>query len=172
MYNLVFILASFLLVAGWTFVYKPSWIIRFNKLAREKIFNDDLVLLGRKKWGTVCFVISLILLWLSYYGGQYTHSKFTERLISNDRLLYQSLQHLYSKQYQKSKILAERVLMSEPENAEALYQLAATQFLLNDSKSGEALWARAQKLDPNSAQALRLYDLILQLKTTSSANLK
>ena len=48
---LVFLFAFLLSATGIIFVYAPTWIVRFNKIAREKVFNDALVLLGRRKKG-------------------------------------------------------------------------------------------------------------------------
>lgn len=172
MNNLIFILALFSLLMGFLLIYMPAWLIRFNKIAREKIFNDDLILSKRRKWGTAWLLIACILLWGGYYRGQYIRTGLTEKLISTDRLLYQSLQHLYSRQYVKAKICAERVLLQEPENADALYQLAAAQFLLNDTVSGEASWTKAEKIAPHSLRAQRLSDLMARLKNSPAPNPK
>lgn len=166
---LILALAVACLSYGLVLIYRPAWVLRINKIAREKVFNDYWTLSNRKKGGIFFLTLSFIFSFLAYHEIQYSESRVSLNIISTDRLLYQSLQHLYAKQYQKSKILAERVLSREPENAEALYQLAACQICLGDAAGGDATWMKARKLCPDSAEARRLREMIVQVNPASVA---
>lgn len=172
MTNTLFTISLFLLLLGILLIYKPSWILFLNRMLREKVFNDSRILSMRRKSAAYSLVLSLIFFWAGYYSGHYTETKITAKVISVDRLLYQSLQHLHFKQYAKAKLLAERVLLDEPENAEALYHLAAAQVFLNDPKSAEITLQKVRKLDHSSPQVQYLAQYVMQAKKNLATNVR
>lgn len=135
---------------------------------REKIFSDRLVYASRQLRAAFFLTLSFLSAFWLYHRVQYVHYGLTEKLISTDRLLYQSLQHFYARQYEDSRALSAKVLERDPKNAEALYQLAAAQFMLDDVRAGEASWEQARKADPDSLQGNRLKSIILQVKHSTS----
>lgn len=145
---------------GWTLLYKPAWILYLNKIIREKLFNDGEMLLERRKKGFLFVLLAVIFLATGYDQQSYRSSRMTTRVVSTDRLLYKSLQHLYDKQYQKSRALCERVLAQDPGNVRALYHLAAAQILMGDLNQGTMLWAKAAAMHPSSSEAQSLKKLI------------
>ena len=160
---LIFFGAFGSLIAGLGFIYKPVWLVRFNKIAREKIFADNLILLERRKKGAFFVLLFFIFLYWGYYRSQYS-LRYTDQIISTNRLLYQSLQHLHSRQYAEVKRLCEKVLTREPNNAQALYQMGAVQLLLNDPVAAQRSWSKARALDPNSPNAQSLREWVARLK--------
>lgn len=166
MNHLIFVFSLCFLLVGLAFIYQPTWIIRFNKIARERIFNDAILLLERRKKGILFLLLSCVFFYWGYYRAHYAQTRLIDKIISADRLLYQAHQHLYAKQYQTAKTLCERILVREPENADALYQLGAAQFLLNDPVSGELSWAKAEKLAPNSLSGRRLKEFVARLQNS------
>lgn len=169
MTNALFLVSFCLFFIGLLFLYRPLWLLFLNQFLRERVFNDHLILSSRKKSAAFCILLSVLFFWMGYYSGHYTETKITAKMISTDRLLYQSLQHLHAKDYRKAKLLAEKVLSDEPQNAEALYHLAAAQYLLEDVQSAEKNFLKAQKLDHSSPQVQYLSQYVMQLKKNSSA---
>ncbi len=172
MNQIIFGLAVFFLLIGLVFFYRPSWLLRFNEIAKEYIFNDNLVLLERRQRGFFLLLVSFLFFYWGYHRAQYTPLPVVGRLISIDRLMYQSLHHLYAKEYQDSRTVAERVLMRDPKNAEALYILSATQFLMNDLEGGRQSWQKARELSPNSTDADHFRSLILKEKSELRSELQ
>lgn len=170
--SLIFTLGLFFLLLGLIFFYKHHWLLEVNKWVREMVFNDSLVLLDRHKKAALFLLIAGLFFYWGYHREHYTISILSDRLISTDRLLYQSLNHLYAKRYNQAKTLCERVLKREPNNAEALYRLAAAQFLMDDIRSGSTNWLKAYKLDPKSEEAARLKILIQQFRDPFAVPIK
>lgn len=162
MNQIIFGLGVFFLLFGLIFFYRPTWLLWINATAREHIFNDNLVLLERRQRGFFLLLVSFLLFYWGYHRAHYTALPMVGRFISTDRLMYQSLHHLYAKEYQDSKTVSGRVLMRDPKNAEALYLLSAAQFLMNDLEGGRQSWQKARTLSPNLASAGHFRDLILK----------
>jgi len=164
---IIFIIGLFFLLAGWAFFYEPGWIVRLNKIMRDKVFNDSYALLERKKKAVVFILISFIFFFWAYQRAQYGSGRLSEKLISNDMLLYQSLRHLESKEYGKAIALCDHVLTRNPDNAEALYQIGAARFLLNDPAAGNQYWAKAAKIEPNCPVLVHLQKMISKVNVSS-----
>ena len=168
----IFALSLSFLALGLVFIYKPAWIVRVNKILRERVFNDNRVLLERRKKGFFFLLLFFIFFYWGYYRLQYAPALISDTLISADRLLYQSLQHMHLKQYQSAKTLCERVLARDPANAEALYLLAAAQQGLGDKGGAQESWAKAEKINPNSPANQRLRAIVSQPQNSANSAAK
>ena len=164
---LLFFLATSSLILGLVFIYKPTLLIRFNKIARERFFNDNIILLERRKKGVLFILLFFIFLYWGYYRFQYVRMDLDHNLISTSRLLYQSLQHLQSRQYETAIMLCEKVLAREPDNTEALLQKGASHLLLGNPSQAQKCWAKADKIDPDSPKSERYKLLVRRLKDKS-----
>lgn len=164
-------ISLFFLILGLVFIYKPTWIVRFNKFVRERVFNDTLILLDRRKKGFFFFLMFFIFFYWGYDSFQYHPAIVSNKLISTQRLLYLSEHHLHLKEYQESRKLCEIVLEREPNNALALYQLAASQFLLNEPDPAQQSWAKAKGIDPEAPMADRLRKLVVRQKKLPSEDI-
>ncbi len=158
--KLLLVIGIFFLGLGWTLFYRPSWLLYFNKIVREKLLNDGEMLLERRKKGFLFVLLAVISLYVGYDYQSYRSPSAPVGIVSTDRLLYKSLQHLYSKQYQKSKFLCEKILVQDPGNVDALYQLGAAQILMGEVKEGSHAWRKAAHLEPQSTEAEQLIKLI------------
>jgi hypothetical protein len=156
----LFFAAVLSLFLGLVLIYQPDWILRFNRIMREKFFSDAPVLQKRRKHGLLMMVLALIFFSAWYQRGQDVPQQLRVTLISTDRMLYQSLQCLYAGQYGRSKLLAEGILAREPHNTDALYHLSAAQFLMQDIASGKKNWNKARKIDPVNESAARLKKML------------
>ena len=168
---LILFVSLLFLTVGLVFIYKPFWIIRFNKLVRERILNDNLILLERRKKGFFFLLAFFIFFYWGYTRSLYSPSVMSAKLISTQRLLYQSEQHLRLKEYQESRRLCEEVLLREPGNPEALYQLGAVQFLLNDTTAAQNSWGKAKAVDSASEWAGRMRKLVVRHKNLPSEDI-
>ena len=167
---LLFISFAFL-AAGMAFIYKPALIVRFNKFVRERILNDNLILLERRKKG---FFFLLIFLLFFYWGSSrflYHPDPLGNNLVSTPRLLYQAHHHLHLKEYEEAKKLCLEILAREPANTEALYYLGAASFLLDDPVAAQKSWSRAKALSPASDTADHLRKLVVRCKNLSSEDI-
>ena len=167
---LIFAFAILCLLIGLGFIYKPVWLVKFNKFAREKIFVDNLILLERRQKGVLFVLLFFFLAYLGYYRSLYS-IRYTDRLVSTDRLLYQSLLHLHARQYAQVKKLCEKVMKRDPSNAQALYYRAAAQDLLYEASSAERSWAQAKAIDPDSANARSIREWVIKVKGPDSPEL-
>jgi len=161
--RLVYVLAFALGTLGLVFIYKPKWLVRLNKVARDRIFNDNLILLERRKKGLLFFLIFVLLSYWGYNRMQYAKIPGGYAVISTDRLLYQSLHHLRSKHLNEAKVLCEKILAREPNNAGALYLLGATHIMRNNFKLGKILWTKGREIDPDSSEAKHLKFILSKL---------
>ena len=159
------------LALGLVFIYKPIWIVRFNRIVRERILNDNLILLERRKKGFFFFLMFFIFFYWGYDSSQYHPTVAASKFISTNRLLYQSQHHLHLREYKDSRRLCEMVLAREPNNAQALYQLAASQFLLDDPVAAQKSWTSAKAIGSNSQAADRLRKLVVRHKNLPSEDI-
>ncbi len=153
--KLIFFSFTFFLILGLFFFYRPKWIISINKFARDRIFNDNLILLERRKKGVFFLLIAALLFYWGHHRSHYVHSPMSEKIISSDRLLYQSLQHLEDMQLDEAKMLCADAVARDPRNVEALYQLAAIAYVMHDAEQAKIYWSKASALDPGSPHARR-----------------
>src|SRR5689334_8450332 len=63
---------------GWMFLFKSTLILTINRIAREMVFNDRLILLGRKKLAILFFCLSFVALHMGF-------SALTQFMASRDR---------------------------------------------------------------------------------------
>lgn len=163
---------SFLFLSiGLVLIYKPAWIIKANKIARERLFNDSLVLLDRQKKGILFLLFFLIFFYWGYQRFQSEPAAVSGKFMPSERLLYQASHQLHLKEYEESKRLCEIVVSREPGNADALYQLGAAKFLLGDPAGAKDSWKKAKTINPASERADRLRKLIVRHKNLHSEDI-
>ena len=165
---LLIFVSAVCLAVGLVFIYKPAWIVRFNKIVRDRIFNDTLILLDRRKKGFFLILMFFIFFYLGYNRIQFEPAAVSTKIFSTQRLLYESFQNLNLRHFAQSRNLCAIVVEREPNNAEAYYQLGAVQFLMDDPVSARKSWAKAKSIDPGSYQADRLKKLVVRLKNLPS----
>ncbi|OGR85541.1 MAG: hypothetical protein A2901_03360 [Elusimicrobia bacterium RIFCSPLOWO2_01_FULL_54_10] len=164
----LFLLSFLSLAAGFIFIYKPAWIVKANKIIREHVFNDTIILFDRRKKGFFFLLLFIIFFYWGYSRLQGEHGKLQDKLVSADRLLYDSFHSLENKDYAESKRLCETAISMEPQNAKAHYQLAAALYLLKDPAGAKKAWAQAVAINPASYEADRMRKLVVrQLKLPS-----
>lgn len=159
---LLFSFGLVLFLVGLAFFYSPHWILRVNRLARDWVFNDNYVVVERNKRAVLC----LLLAFFFFYWGYLRAREAWRPFVSTDRMLYQSLQDLHARNYAAAKAICQRVLARHPDNAEAMYQLSAAEYLMRNIEGGRTLWRQAVEMDPRCANAAYLRNLVLRDKSS------
>jgi tetratricopeptide (TPR) repeat protein len=156
----IFLLAigTFFLIVGVLFFYKHQWLLTLNRILRETLLNDQFVLLERRKKAFLFLLVAGLIYFLTY-------QRWGEKIFSTDRLLYQSLNYLYSGDFVKAKIFSEHALSRDSKNARALYLLAAAQLLSNEIKAGSKTWQKAAQIAPDSTDAKTLKALVKRFRS-------
>ena len=167
----LFFVSLLFLALGLVFIYWPAGIVKFNKIVRERIFNDNRVLLERRKKGFFFMLLFLIFTYWGYQNFCSAPAAIIAKLVPPERLLYLSFHHLHLKEYEASKRLCETVIKREPNNSEAYYQLAAAEFLTGNNDAASSSWKKAAAIDPNSEKADRLIKLIVRQKNLPSEDI-
>ena len=132
-------------------------------MTREWVFNDNYVVIDRNKRALFFLLLSSVFFYWGYQRGHEAMQPI-ETFVTTDQLLYQSLQYLYAKKYPAARELCQRVLDREPHNAEAMYQLGATEYLMKNIDQGRKLWKQAVQTDPHCSKAPHLKSLVLRDK--------
>lgn len=168
MNTILFILGSLSVFAGLALIYRPGWILKFNRFVRDHVVNDAALLLERRKKGVLMLLLAFLFFTWGYYRAHYSPTRVMWRFVTPHRMLYQSYHHFHAGEYGESKLLCERVLLKDPDNPEALYQLAAIHYLQNNAQAGDALMQRAEQLPVRSATVQRLRAQAIGLRTQAA----
>jgi len=170
--NILFISAFLLMALGVISIYKPRLIIRFNRIMRDKIFSDRIILFSRHKSGMITISIAFILFFTGYHRLHHARTELNSRIVSTDRLLYQSLQFIYSGEYIQAKLLAQSVLSRESGNIQAEYMLSAAEYYLQNYDEAVKILKKAQSHDSRAQYAGWYRRLISRYKTIPDLEVK
>lgn len=112
---------------GWIYLYKSNIVLNINRLAREIIFNDRLILLYRNRLAILFFCLSFITLFMAF--TTFTNTIINEQenswiIDSNKYLMYKAMQDYCSKKYNKAIEKYLILLKSEPNNIKIMKHLA------------------------------------------------
>ena len=171
MFILLTLAGIFCLSSGFVFIYKPGWIVNTNQFMREMVFNDKTVLFNRRKKGFLFMLLFILFSYWAYSRLDTERHRPFRTMVSMDRLLYESYQHLQDKEYRESKALCERAIERDRMNADAHYQLGAAHLLLNDPLAAKKEWALARSIDPDSYEAGRMRKLSVKHLNLPSENI-
>jgi tetratricopeptide (TPR) repeat protein len=145
------LLGVFFFFLGWIYLYKSNIVLMLNKIAREVLFNDRLVLLGRKKVAILFFCLSFVALYMGITSlGRWVDKREKNNWVfeSNKYLMYMAMQDYCREQYGNAIEKYEKVLKLEPDNLEVLKRLAYTYDAQGDKKKARAIWKRILRLSP------------------------
>ena len=103
------ILANFVIGAvffslGWIYFYAPNLVLYLNKIARELLFNDRLILLERRKLAILFFCLSFITLFMGFSSlTQLRIHKMEET--TKSKIIWQTL----ARKYPYDKVIREQL---------------------------------------------------------------
>jgi hypothetical protein len=124
------------LLLGWVYLYRPKLVSRINSFACEKLFNDRVILLYRKKVSIVFFCLALVTLFMGISSmGGWAENAGTAFLMNKESYkLYKATQDYHAGRYTEAITACNELLMGDPKNNLAIHQRAvAYKALKNES---------------------------------------
>lgn len=140
---------------GWVYLYKSNILLNLNRIAREVVFNDRLILLERKRLAIVFFCLSFVALYMGF-------SSLTGWLISKDRnswtsenkqyLMYMAMQDYCTERYAAAIDKYQRILKADPNNPEVMKRMAYTYGAWGEKKKARVIWHKLLRVNPNDQE--------------------
>jgi len=161
------ILGILLLALGWVYFFKSNLVLTLNRIARETLFNDRIILLERKKLAILLFCLSFVTLYMGFsslinlLGSQGKSSWLME---TSSYMMYMAMQDYCSEKYSNAIQKYEQVLKSDPNNMAALKQLSYTYEASGDTAKARVIWQKILALNPKNKE------MIEKLKIKTNGN--
>ena len=149
------VLGILFLALGWVYFFKPNLVFTINKVARETIFNDRIILLERKKLAILFFCLSFVALYMGFsalttqLGSRGKNSWLME---TSSYMMYMAMQDYCREKYDNAIQKYNLVLNSDPNNIAALRHLSYTYEAIGDSAKARVIWQRILALDPKNSE--------------------
>lgn len=160
------------LITGWVFLYKPNLLQYLNQQAREHVFNDRILLLHRKKLAVVFFCLSVLALYMgltSYIKSGFMQGKDTWVVDQNKFTMYLAMQDYCCGRYDESVAKSLNVLGSDPQNIDALENLALSYKALGNTEKAKSAMFRLFKLRPDNK---KIFEELKKLEETKESRKK
>jgi tetratricopeptide (TPR) repeat protein len=142
---------------GLCYLYYPSLVIKINKWAKDKLFNDEFILMYRKKVGIICIVVSLLIFYFGVFIPKLSLS-FRQQNIRDD--LYHAWCYYYQKNYDKAENLCREILFVQPDNPIVKEQLALIYFAKGDYRKSIYYCKRVLEENPNNKRIEKIFNSI------------
>ncbi|MFC1500833.1 tetratricopeptide repeat protein [Elusimicrobiota bacterium] len=150
-----FTIGIFLFILGLIFLYKSNVILNLNRIARELIFNDRIILLKRKKLAIWMFCLSFVALYMgfsSYAGMVISKNEKDLNLKSADFLMYTAMQDFCVGNYDMALQKYRDVLKLKVNNIEVLKRIAYTYAAAGDNKKALDIWNKLIQIEPDDQE--------------------
>ncbi|MFH0807214.1 MAG: tetratricopeptide repeat protein [Elusimicrobiota bacterium] len=150
-------------ILGWIYLYKSNLVITLNRIARDVLFNDRLILLERKKLAVVFFCLSFIALYMgltSLASIAGTSEKSSWMMEPHGYLMYMAMQDYYRQRYASAIDKYQRVLKEDPDHFEALKRITYAYIAAGEKKRARASFKRLIRInpkDPEVAEKIRTH---------------
>ncbi len=149
------ILGALFLALGWVYFFKPNLVFTINKVARDTLFNDRIILLERKKLAILFFCMSFVALYMGFsaltnmLGSQGKKSWLME---TSSYMMYMAMQDYCTEKYDNAIQKYNQVLKADPNNVAALKHLSYTYEAIGDSAKARVIWQKILALEPNNSE--------------------
>ena len=140
--------ALLLFVAGWCYLYKPAWVIRFHAWCRDSLLNDSTVLLSRRKIGLGSIVLSSLLF---YSGFSSPHSSLKVGPRIERKMFEEARQAFLEKRYNGAIKRCQVLIRERPNHVDAWQLLGSCWLALGKKAEARIAWQRARAIDPMNA---------------------
>jgi tetratricopeptide (TPR) repeat protein len=140
---------------GLIYLYKSDLVLSLNRIAREIIFSDRIILLKRKKLAILFFCLSFIALYMGFTSLANVLVDENEKRLSGlrvDHLMYTAMQDFCIGKFEKALEKYKTVLKTDPGNIEALKRIAYTYLAAGDKTKANQTWQRLSRLVPNDKE--------------------
>ena len=133
-------------------MYRPQTLQVLNRIARDTIFSDRVILLHRKKLAMLFFCVSFIVIYAALAHLDITRRelrKTTTTIPVTEVLMNDAMQYFYFGDYSKAVPKYLEILRLDPFNIRALKRLAKTYETMGEKKKAEAYYERIGQLVPD-----------------------
>ncbi len=141
-----------LLISGFLFYYAPDIVYRINRIAREYIFSDRIVLLYHKKIAMLFISVSFVALYMGFSSQPYSYKKETK----TDPVAAAKLEAttLYAESnFRASLRKTYWILSKNPKDKWALVHIACVYEALDEREKAIELWKKILSIYPDSKLA-------------------
>ena len=167
MITIKIILGILLLALGWVYFFKSNLVLTLNKIVRETLFNDRIILLERKKLAILFFCLSFVTLYMGFsslvnlLGSQGKNSWLME---TSSYMMYMAMQDYCSEKYGSAIQKYVQVLKADPNNMTALKRLSYTYEASGDTAKARVIWQKILSLNPKNKEIMEK----LKIKTNEN----
>ena len=112
-----------MLAVSLSYLYRPSYILKVNELARGVLFNDAYVLHYRRRWGMPLFVASIVFL---YSGMANLKVQPTGPEAASYGEMDEAYRAFYTRRYADAERLCRGILQLHPRDPHAGFLLRQT----------------------------------------------
>lgn len=144
-----------LLVAGWILIFKPAAGIAFNRLMRDGVFNDRLIVTRGRKIAVLFFFCAMVALYSAFNDITRVIEKDQP---ATDHLMYMALRDYDRQRYAAAIARYAAVLRIEPANREARKRLAYTYTAAGDTPRAHAMWKELLRMNPEDAEVRKNFE--------------
>jgi len=152
------ILGVLFIALGWVYFFRPNLVLVLNKIAREKLLNDRIILLERKKVAILFFCLSFIALYMGITSlSKQASVKEGRSWISetSSYLMYEAMQDYCREKYDNAINKYNEVLKTDPDNITALRRLSYTYEACGDTAKARVVWQKLLKIQPKNREIMQ-----------------
>jgi hypothetical protein len=128
-----------LLLLSLGYLYRPSWVLRWNAWGRSLFFNDSHVLYFRRRWGLPLLITSV----LFFYSG---FANLAEQRPQASFELWMAYRSFLAHEYRQTVVRCEGLLVEDPKNVQAWSLLGSAWSALGDHEKAKKAWNRSLAL--------------------------
>ncbi|MCL2485506.1 MAG: hypothetical protein FWF00_03825 [Endomicrobia bacterium] len=129
----MYFLSLILLIIGWFYYAKPQSVQKFNDFCKNRIFNDKVILLKRKKIAVIFFFAAFVLGITAYVQSK--EQSLAKEVIQDALASYK------------------HILTEESENIAVLIKSAYAYEALGEKNMAADVWKKILTLDPENETA-------------------
>lgn len=145
--NGIKVLVGFLAVfLAWALIFQTSTIYKFNKWARDILFNDEWILFSGRRISVLLFILGGVALFSGLYGINNSSSSNPNFLVVR---LNQGDQELKKGHFQHASEKAREALSLDPQSARAWELLATSWALMGETDRAINALKTLKAIDPH-----------------------
>lgn len=144
-------------IFAWVLLFKPNLLLNLNRVIRERVFNDRIILMERKKLSVFFFCLSILALYIGLTAlikSKETQGKDNWIIERNKFTMYLAMQEYCDGKYAEAIEKYKKILESDIGSEQALKHLALSYEAVGDIKSAKEAWIKLLRLNPGDVKTL------------------
>ncbi len=134
---------------GAVYLFRPDIVLTLNRISREILFNDRIILLKRKNLAILFFCLSFIALYMGFSSlSNLMSSQNKISRVNLGYLMYLGTQEYCAGKYAKALEKFQRVLIADPDNHNALKISGYSYLALGNKNKAVELLRSFLKFEP------------------------